>query len=622
MKQKIHLLIFISLLFGILTSFQINAQNNQIAIGTFPCGSGILQDDSFILASTAGQPIIGGAMSNTTLINETGFWYQVIDNNTMPAISRTFVTNVSKTSATVNGDIIPNGIFTTVKFEWGIDEQYGNVDSVKLDSIFNITEIHHVSKSVKGLTPATTYKYRLVASNYAGENEGKNHNFITYADEYLLDDTTHFASHDNLTEYKSNEYRIIALPGLTDFETVGFVANDHKKDWQIYWDNGQENNIPEDYLKEFDQNDSDFRFQPGRAFWLLHKGDWIIDKLKVKTTPLNASNEAEIELHPGWNMIGNPFDRRIPWSAIKDTNNVNEPIWTYFGSHNHSSRYLEPFIGYQFYNGTNLSVLRIPYHLIFSELSELNKVDPAFWRIHVSLTSDNIQDQSTTLGIAENADERIDGLDYHKPRSTSTTPVVFFNNIDNDGNNRAFATDIKPTIDDLETWDLFVQVSPNSSSKLSFSGIESVPSQFKVNLIAHSYFAVIDLRNDSLYNFTPATNTLKFTLAIGTDKAIQKKLKELIPKEFMLGNNYPNPFNLTTKIPISIPMNSDIKLQVYNSLGQIITTIFSGRLQAGHYLFEWNGFADDGRKAASGVYFYQLTANKDRSLKGKMVLMK
>jgi hypothetical protein len=88
------------------------------------------------------------------------------------------------------------------------------------------------------------------------------------------------------------------------------------------------------------------------------------------------------------------------------------------------------------------------------------------------------------------------------------------------------------------------------------------------------------------------------------------------PGSFSLAQNYPNPFNPVTEISFSLPLTSDVKLEVYNLLGQVVSTIYQGRLEAGHHTYSW-----DGSDAVSGVYLYKLTAG-DFVETRKMVLLK
>jgi flagellar hook assembly protein FlgD len=85
--------------------------------------------------------------------------------------------------------------------------------------------------------------------------------------------------------------------------------------------------------------------------------------------------------------------------------------------------------------------------------------------------------------------------------------------------------------------------------------------------------------------------------------------------------NYPNPFNPTTYIEFQVQMAGHVRLCIYNSLGQLVTTLVDELRGVGDYSVEWNGSAASGAAAASGVYFYQLEVGEFVSTK-KMVLLK
>ncbi|HTY10069.1 MAG TPA: T9SS type A sorting domain-containing protein [Bacteroidota bacterium] len=94
-----------------------------------------------------------------------------------------------------------------------------------------------------------------------------------------------------------------------------------------------------------------------------------------------------------------------------------------------------------------------------------------------------------------------------------------------------------------------------------------------------------------------------------------------VPSEFVLGQNYPNPFNPSTKIDFQIPAQSRVLLVVYNSLGEEVATLVDNFMTAGTHSVEWNGMNRFNASAASGVYFYRLTAGKFVQTK-KMLLVK
>ncbi len=89
-----------------------------------------------------------------------------------------------------------------------------------------------------------------------------------------------------------------------------------------------------------------------------------------------------------------------------------------------------------------------------------------------------------------------------------------------------------------------------------------------------------------------------------------------LPTSYSLSQNYPNPFNPTTDIQFDVPKASNVKLSVYNVLGQEVVTLVDEKMAAGSYVADW-----DASNASSGVYFYRITAGEFSQTR-KMVLMK
>jgi hypothetical protein len=98
-----------------------------------------------------------------------------------------------------------------------------------------------------------------------------------------------------------------------------------------------------------------------------------------------------------------------------------------------------------------------------------------------------------------------------------------------------------------------------------------------------------------------------------------------IPHAFALHQNFPNPFNPTTMISYDIPRISEVRMDVYNTLGMKVRSLFEGHQAAGSYQISWDGKNDAGKTLSSGVYFYRITANAQSSLytfTKKMLFMK
>ncbi|HKI46469.1 MAG TPA: T9SS type A sorting domain-containing protein [Balneolales bacterium] len=70
-----------------------------------------------------------------------------------------------------------------------------------------------------------------------------------------------------------------------------------------------------------------------------------------------------------------------------------------------------------------------------------------------------------------------------------------------------------------------------------------------------------------------------------------------LPKEFALDANYPNPFNPTTTVPISLPKAAHVRVEVYNVAGQLVAALANKDYQAGRYQLRF-----DAHMLASGMY--------------------
>jgi len=89
-----------------------------------------------------------------------------------------------------------------------------------------------------------------------------------------------------------------------------------------------------------------------------------------------------------------------------------------------------------------------------------------------------------------------------------------------------------------------------------------------------------------------------------------------LPTEFALSNNYPNPFNASTVIDYQLPATTDVRLEVYNLLGERVATLVDSKQETGYRSVVW-----DASEVSSGLYFYKLNAG-DFSETKRMMLVK
>jgi CotH protein/lamin tail-like protein/type IX secretion system substrate protein len=97
---------------------------------------------------------------------------------------------------------------------------------------------------------------------------------------------------------------------------------------------------------------------------------------------------------------------------------------------------------------------------------------------------------------------------------------------------------------------------------------------------------------------------------------IENDTQTELPSDFNLAQNFPNPFNPSTQITVSIPVSGIYTLRVYNILGQEVATLLNDQVSAGKHTFVF-----DASNLTSGIYFYSFSGNNFNQTK-KMMLMK
>jgi len=84
---------------------------------------------------------------------------------------------------------------------------------------------------------------------------------------------------------------------------------------------------------------------------------------------------------------------------------------------------------------------------------------------------------------------------------------------------------------------------------------------------------------------------------------------------------YPNPFNPIAYIPYTLETKSEVKINIYNTRGQVVKTFDLGTQEKGHHRITWDGRDNDGNLSGNGIYYIVMEAGKE-SFQRKAVLMK
>ncbi len=108
-----------------------------------------------------------------------------------------------------------------------------------------------------------------------------------------------------------------------------------------------------------------------------------------------------------------------------------------------------------------------------------------------------------------------------------------------------------------------------------------------------------------------------WSLIIESDNVTNVKQNGIVPTEFALFQNFPNPFNPTTMINYQLPMNSKVSLKIYDILGREVAILVNEIKNAGTYSTPFNS-----TRLASGVYFYRIEATSTDGSRNRFVDVK
>ncbi len=189
--------------------------------------------------------------------------------------------------------------------------------------------------------------------------------------------------------------------------------------------------------------------------------------------------------------------------------------------------------------------------------------------------------------------------------------------------NRLILTVQNATADVLNDVHVAIHSKPNwPIFKTSSVFLESIPAQRHQDV--EFEFTVLDRK-------TEVTDSVLFVIRDGQGQFLSQRLlhfrSELLPKTSRLDPAFPNPANPGTTIQYALHAPSEVKLEVYNILGQQVRWLLEEERPAGTFSVRWEGKNDFGMLVASGTYIVRLAAreqgkNKVRQFTSKVLIQK
>ena len=405
-------------------------------------------------------------------------------------------------------------------------------------------------------------------------------------------------------------YRIFGLPGNNDLPATSVFSGEAHFDWELAWDNGQNEN----FIVKYDGSDI-FRFRPGRAFWMLALKPVTIN-VSPDNVPIDSTNIYKISLHAGWNLISNPFKYPVNWQTVRSLNNLsaNQVIYSWEGSWIQPP-IMMPYTGYYFHNLDNLTSLKVPYNpdtTLAKRAGMMGKISySSGLRLNVTGAGGNLS--SVEFVFDKSSRTGYDDKDYYAPPSGFEVLNAVIINDSLPTAYKYLQTDSRYSLSGENEYLVRIRNISVTTADVTLEGVENLGSSEFV-LIDSDYNRFIHLTKENPSFRTGGGATKYYKALVGPGSFIESKKSEYLIKEFRAYGNYPNPFSKTTRISYNLPASGEVTLRVFDLLGSKVKEYNISNAPAGYSDIEI-----DGEGIASGVYLYEIIYN-GKKLTGKFVI--
>ncbi|HEY6191176.1 MAG TPA: YCF48-related protein [Bacteroidota bacterium] len=487
-----------------------------------------------------------------------------------PTVATTAAGSVTTNSATLNGTVNPNGALATAWFEWGTSSTLSTFASTSAQSVGSGTSDSPVSANLTGLSVNTTYYFRV-----AGQNSGG-----TQKDAILS-----FTTLDAPPAAPSPSSPANGATGLATSPTLSWAASAGASSYRCQLSTDPAFGT----MTEDDSN-------------LTATSD-VVGPLAFNTTyywRVNATNGAGTS---SWSLTcsfttagGAPSFSVNPTSLNFGTVVIGTPLKDSVTVSN---------------SGSGTLTIDTIYSLSTKyKVSPSNASVPAGGSqlVYVTFTPTNKNAVTSAIVFKYNGAGSPDSLPVtgkggSAPRVRKNTTVINFG-------------PVAPGSMKMDSFSLYNVTSSNVviSSVVSTDTVFSVtPTSATIPPADSQWFDVsatpLSEQQSSGYIIVNyADGSTPDSIFVQTDQISGVKIIVGRPAEFALRQNYPNPFNPATTIRFELPEASIVTLTVYNILGQELTKLADGEMEAGVKTVVWNTSDQNIGQVPSGVYFYRLSA--------------
>ena len=421
-------------------------------------------------------------------------------------------------------------------------------------------------------------------------------------------------------------WNLISVPVLPNDQNASAVIGDDAASFFFYeYKNG-------DYF-------SAITVERNKGYWFGIEANTTVD-----VTGKPRITDDTLSISAGWNLVGSPFLKKYPKSAIKYSKDgvtvsadsaVNRGwIQNSFYNYNTTNSAYESADTLSFWNGYWLAALTDGVKSIYLKNSQTGSLpkktnttdaNANYWAVSISASLNGMNDNLLSFGQSDFATDAFDAkYDFVKPpKSPAASVETYFEYTNWNSYFNKYASDVKKSSSNKDAqWSFKVSALKSGTITLDWKNILT-----QIPVEVQKQFASINLSTVDVPNFQSIDMLKQFSLSLQAEKDKTYKFdinasitdvtdEDLQPKEFGLMQNYPNPFNPVTAINYAVAFTQHVQLKVYDLIGNEIAVLVNETKSPGRYTVEFSS-----AKLASGTYFYRLQAGEFVQTK-KMIMLK
>lgn len=353
---------------------------------------------------------------------------------------------------------------------------------------------------------------------------------------------------------------------------------------------------------------------------------------KLRATGTVPTSDVVINLHTNgdqWNLIGNPFDKGIDFSAItinggalaSNVGQIYDPSTQSYKTTTSIGDSVAAWQGIMVQN-SDASNITIPFSSVIDDAMFL-KSQPEN-NSYLELSAFDIETGvSDQFVIYFSKDSKFDwDINDAEELSPLNNTALSFSGIGFRNEIELVQTQISlpnnfSTLNTFEIPLFFKALNTGNTFKIKVEKEVNLSDNFLFEIknsqtLESSILSKNQLFEIDLNEFDPTD----FMLIVRSNNTVSKEDEAIKPTTFLVSQNYPNPFNPETVINYQLPEDSFVSVEVFTINGALVSTLTSANQSAGKYSVRF-----DGRDLSSGIYFYKVTS-ATKSITRRMVLIK